>query len=148
MTAVETATVALHLLFGGAWAGGVLFMSLAVLPAARSGDVDPRPLSVVTGRLKLLSRSSAVVTLLTGGYLAGVLYDAAALTGTTDGWLVLTMVGLWVALMALVEVAADRLAKTVEESDAATAARETTPLFYAAATAGVLLLLVGGVLVG
>lgn len=148
MTTVETISTALHLLVGAAWAGGVVFVSLAVLPAVRSGDVDPRPLSVVTGRLKLLSRTSAVVMLLTGGHLAGTLYDAASLTGTTRGWLVLAMVALWLALAALVEVAADQLAKTVEESDAATAARETTPLFYAAATAGVFLLLVGGYLAG
>lgn len=146
MAALETAMAALHLLFGGLWAGAVLFTTWAVLPLARDGDVDAAPVAAITGRLVTLSRLSAVVLFLTGGYLAGERYTGASLTGTTNGVLVLVMILLWLALTGLTEVGASRLRDALDEQRVRTAGRASHRLFQAASLVAVALLVVGGII--
>lgn len=147
MAALETAMAAVHLLFGGLWAGAVLFTTVSVLPLAHRGAVNAEPTRAVADRLVQLSRASAVIMLLTGGYLAGVRYGGGQLLGTTNGLLVVAMVVLWAALAGLTEVGSSRLTSALDDSKVRTAASDSRRFFQAASAVGVLLLLVGGVLV-
>jgi len=146
MTTLLEATYAVHLLFAGLWAGGVVFVTLGVLPSAREGAMDPEPLGTAFDRLTTVSRVSAVVLFLTGGHMARRVYTAETLTGTTDGYLVLAMIALWLALAALVEVGAGRVGDGVDEKKVRQPARSATPLYQAASVVGAVLLLAGGVL--
>lgn len=128
MALAEAVTSAIHVLFAGLWTGSVVFVALAGMP---DDGVD---------RLRLLSRTSALLLLLTGGHMAGTKYTTATMTGTTSGLAVLAMFVLWLALGGLVEVAASRY-----EEEGAAAAK---PLFRAAAVVAVLLLIDGGLLAG
>jgi putative copper export protein len=146
MAALETVMTALHLLFGGLWAGAVLFVTVSILPLAHRGAVNAEPTSAVADRLMQLSRLSALVLFLTGGYLAGERYTGAQLLGTTRGHLVVEMILLWLALAALTEVGAKRLTDSLDDAKDRTAARESQRLFQAASVVAVAVLLVGGVL--
>ncbi|MFB6096016.1 MAG: transporter [Haloferacaceae archaeon] len=126
MALAELVTSAIHVLFAGLWTGSVVLVALTGMP---EGGV---------GRFKLLSRTSALLLLLTGGHMAGTKYTAASLTGTTSGLAVVAMVLLWLALGGLVEVAASRY-----ESDGPEAARS---LLTVAGVVATLLLLDGGLL--
>lgn len=128
MAIADLVTATIHVLFAGLWTGSVMFVALAGLPA---GGVD---------RLRLLSRTSALVLLLTGGHLAAARYGGGALTGTARGWAVIAMVVLWLALGGLVEVAASRH----EDGGPAAAA----PLFRAGGAVAALLLVDAGLLAG
>lgn len=143
---VDTATVALHLLFGGVWAGAVVFTTLAVLPLARDGVANAEPLGLVVGKLRTLSRASALVLLLTGGHMAASAYTVERLTGTTRGHLVLSMVGLWLLLIVLVEVGGGKLATGFDEKKVREPARDARPFLLAGSVVAVLLLLVAGLL--
>jgi len=142
MALLHSVMVVFHLLFAGAWTGSVVFVTWAVLPTARAGDVQARPLSSMVDRLVNLSRLSAVVMLVSGGVLAGEL--GGGLTSTTEGWLVVAMVVLWLALTALVEVGASRLADGLDGDDVRSAAQRTTTLFQAAGVVALLLLVDAG----
>lgn len=137
MAVTATVVYALHLLFAGLWTGSVAYAA-ATLPRV-AGDLSASARDDLVGTLRNVSRASAVVLLLTGGYmltLAGYT-EGGALTGTGRGHLVLTMVGLWAVLAGLVEVAGGRLD---DGRDAAT-------LLYGAAVVAVALLLDAGALV-
>ena len=146
MITMLEATYAVHLLFAGLWAGGVAFVTYGVLPSARNGTLEPGPLGTAFDRLTTLSRASAVVLLLSGGHMAGQVYTAESLTGTTNGYLVLTMVALWLALAALVEVGAARIRDGIDAKKVREPARSATRIYQVATVAGVALLLIGGVL--
>lgn len=146
MATIETAVRTLHLLFAGVWAGGVVFVTLAVLGPARAGDLGPEPLESMIESLRRLSRASALVLLLTGGHLAGTGYTADSLLASTAGNLVVAMVVLWLALTALVEVGAGRLADGLAREKVREPAREATRFLQAAAVVALALLVVGGVL--
>jgi hypothetical protein len=146
MSTLETAMTVAHLLFGGLWAGAVLFVTVGVLPLARRGDLNAAPTEAVAGRLLQLSRASALVLFLTGGYLAGERYTGAALLGTTRGYLVIAMILLWLALAALVEIGASRLTDALDDAKVRTGARDSIRLFQAASVVGVAVLVIGGVL--
>ncbi|MFB6073431.1 MAG: CopD family protein [Haloarculaceae archaeon] len=148
MSAVEGGVYAVHLLFAGLWTGSVLFVTWAVLPTAADGTSSAGTLSAITGRLKTVSRTSAVFLLLTGGYLAGVKYGGGALTSTTKGYLVIAMIVLWLALGGLVEVGASRLADGFDQQKVREPARQARPFFYAASVVAVLLLIDAGAIVG
>lgn len=131
MAATETVVYALHLLFAGLWTGSVLYAA-GTLPNI-AGRVSGNVRNSLVGTLRNISRASAVVLLLTGGYmltLAGYT-EGDTLTGTGQGHLVLTMVILWAALAGLVEVTGGKL----EDGE------DATGLLYAAAVVAVLLLL-------
>jgi len=146
MATIDTATNAIHLLFAGLWAGSVVFVARAVVPAARDGDLDATPLRGLIGTFRTWSRVSALVLFLTGGHLAGTRYTAETLLGSTRGYLVVAMVVLWVVLAGLVEMGSGRLVDGLGERKVRAPAREAMPLFAAATVASVALLVLGGVL--
>jgi putative copper export protein len=136
---VNTAMNALHLLFAALWVGSVLFVTIGILPFARSGEFNAAPLESVVSRLKIVSRTSVLVLLLTGGHLAGTGYTAETLFGSTRGHLVLAMVVLWFVLAALVEVGSGKLARGLGERKVREPAAQAWPFFLAASVVGVLL---------
>lgn len=136
MALTETVVYALHLLFAGLWTGSVGYAA-ATFPRV-AGDLSTAVRDTFVGTLRTVSRASAVVLLLTGGYmltLAGYT-EGGALTGTGRGHLVLAMVALWLVLAGLVEVAGGRLAD----------GEDATGLLYGAAVVAALLLLDAGAL--
>jgi uncharacterized membrane protein len=150
MSLVDTAVYAVHLLFGGVWTGSVVFVTVAVLPTARDGLANAEPLAPVVGKLRNISRLSAVVMLLTGGHMAGAAadYTVESLTGTTRGHLVLGMVALWFLLIGLVEVGGGKLADGFEEMKVREPACEARPFLLAATVVSLLLLVDAGLLAG
>ena len=146
MSTVDTAINAIHLVFAGLWAGSVLFVARAVVPAARDGDLDATPLRGFVGRFRTWSRVSSLALFLTGGHLAGTRYTAETLLGSTRGYLVIAMVALWFVLTGLVEVGSGRLVDGLDERKVRSPAQSATPFFTAATVAAVALLALGGVL--
>ncbi|MFB6142512.1 MAG: transporter [Halorientalis sp.] len=147
MAAIDiTVASVVHLLFAALWTGSVVFMTYGVLPIARSGDIESDPFAHVTSRLLTLSRVSAVVLFLTGGHLAAARYTVDSLTGSTGGYLVLAMLGLWLALAALVEVGTSRISSGLAERKLREPAQRGWPFFVAASVAALLLLVVAGLL--
>jgi uncharacterized membrane protein len=143
---VDTSMYSLHLLFGGVWTGAVVFATLAILPLARDGVANAEPLAQIVGKLRTLSRASALVMLATGGHMAGTGYTVESLTGSTRGHLVLGMVALWLLLIVLVEVGGGKLAAGFDEKKVREPAREARPFFLAGSLVAVLLLLDAGLL--
>jgi hypothetical protein len=147
MTLVDAGTYAVHLLFAGLWTGSVLFASYAVLPLARNGDLNAAPLGTVAGKLKTVSRASALVLLLTGGHMAAQRYTVASLTGSGAGHQVVAMIVLWFLLAGLVEVGAGKLADGTGRDKVREPARNARRFFRGASVVAVLLLLNSGLLV-
>lgn len=135
-----------HMLFAAVWTGAVLFMTYAVLPVARAGDIGTDPFAAITSRLLTLSRASAGVLLLTGGHLAGNLYTVESLTGSTRGYLVIGMVVFWLALAGLVEVGTNRISDGLRERKLRAPANNARPFFLAGSAAALLLLVDAGLL--
>ena len=148
MSAERAGLYAIHLLFAGLWAGGIVFVTVAVLPLAREGDLNASPLSAITGKLKLVSRVSVVLLLLTGLRMAmlGNYTDTDVLFGGLQGWLVVTMIVLWFVMMGLVEVGGSKLTEGTSQKKVREPAREARPFFLAASVVAVTLLVIGGVL--
>ena len=143
---VDTAMYTVHTAFAALWSGSVLFVVAAVLPLAMDANVSPAAFGSVVSKLQWVTRVSALLMLLTGGYLAGTGYDAAKLTGTTSGYLVLTMVALWLGLAATVEIGSARAQRGVNEKKIREPARDARPFYLAAAVLAVGLLVVSGLL--
>ena len=139
MSILDTAFVAVHHVFGALWVGSVLFVTYAILPQARDGDVGPDVLRTVFGKLTMVTRVSAFLLLVTGGHLAGNLYTVDSLLGTQRGWLVLTKIGLWFVLAGLVEAAAKKFTAELDEGRLRGPANEYATWFYAASIVGLLL---------
>lgn len=140
-----------HQIFAGIWAGSVVYVTLGVLPLARNGEFNAAPLESLSGRLTTLSRTSAVVLLVTGGHLAGAIYTfdgdgGSSLFASTRGQLVIAMVLLWLALAALVEIGTTRFETGLEAKKVREPARDALPIFRAASLVAVGLLVVAGLL--
>ena len=146
MEPIEVTSYAVHSLFAGFWTGSVLFVSLGVLPLARDGNLNAAPLSTIAGTLTTVSRVSAAALLLTGGHMAAVRYTGESLLGSQGGYLVVTMVLLWLALMGTVEVGTSRLTDGAERDKVREPARRARRLFWAASLFAALLLINAGVL--
>lgn len=144
MALIDSVASTLHLVFAAAWVGGVVFLTVAVLPLAREAELDPGSVEAMTGRLVWISRTSAVVLLLTGGHMAATRYTAESLTGTTAGNLVPAMVALWAALAGVIEVASSRLRERLREDYLREPARRYLPWFRVASLLGILLLVDAG----
>jgi uncharacterized membrane protein len=148
----------IHMLFAGVWTGSVVFTTYGVIPVARAGNIDTDPFADITSRLLILSRASALVLLLTGGHLAGRLqfYTVETLTGSTSGYLVVTMlvlcqstsIVLWLLLAGLVEVGTKRISAGLRERKVRTPAENARPFFLAATGVALALLVVAGLLLG
>ncbi|MFC6865026.1 transporter [Halomicroarcula sp. GCM10025817] len=148
MSVVDAGVFGVHLLFAGLWSGSVLFTTYAVLPLAMAGDARPGPLAAMTGKLRTVSRASALLLLLTGGHLAATRYTAESLTGSPRGHLVLAMVALWFLLAGLVEVAGSKLEDGFDAQKVREPAREARPFLLGASLVAVLLLLDAGAILG
>lgn len=106
MALLDSIAVGAHVVFGALWTGAVVFTAL--FAGGLSKHASTALGDLVVDRLRLLSRSSAVVTFLSGGYLA-MGYDHTTFTSTTSGMLISVMVALWFVLMVTVEVGASRV---------------------------------------
>ena len=136
-----------HTALSALWTGSVLFVVLAVLPLAMDGDVSPDVLGRVVSTLQWVTRASALLTLLSGGYLAVTGgYTVDRLTGTTGGYLVVAMVLLWLGLAAVVEIGSARAQRGIDERKIRQPARDARPFYLAAVALSVGLLVVSGLL--
>ena len=100
----------------------------------------------VVSKLQWVTRVSALLMLLTGGHLAGTGYTVESLTGSPRGYLVLTMVALWLGLAAAVEIGSARAQRGVDDEKIREPARDARPFYLAAAVLAVGLLVVSGLL--
>ena len=148
MAIADAVAVVSHLLFAGLWTGSVVFVALAVLPLGSRGDIDAGPLESLAGTLTTVSRVSAVVLFVSGGHMAASEYTVESLTGSTPGYLVLAMLGLWAVLAGLVEVAAARLTDGASQKKVREPAKAARRPLQGAALVSLLLLLVAGLLAG
>lgn len=151
MALPELAAAVVHQVVAAVWVGSVVFVTAAVLPLAREGDVGTGPLASVVGTLQTVSRTSALLLVLTGAYLLyavtleGTL-DASVLLETREGWLVLAMVALFLVLAATVEIGAARLDDGLDADKLREPAREARPWLLVASAAGLLVAGVAGLL--
>lgn len=146
MQPINAAAYALHSLFAGLWTGSVLFATYAIVPLARDGNLNADPLHTVAGKLKTVSRTSALLLFLTGGHMAGTRHTGESLTSTDGGYLVLTMLALWFLLIGVVEVGAGKLADGSGRDKVREPARNARPFFLLASVLAVSLLVVAGLL--
>jgi uncharacterized membrane protein len=144
MAFVDTALATVHLLVGSLWVGSVVLFAAVVLPTARDGGLDATPLESMQSSLTRGSRVASVLMLVTGGHLAATGYTVDTLTSTTNGYLVVAMVVLWLALTGLVEVGSGRIRDGVQQRKVREPAADALGLFRGAAVVGVLLLLTAG----
>lgn len=150
MGAEEAGLYAIHLLAAGLWTGGVVFVTWAILPMAREGNINAAPLSAMTGKLQWLSRISAIVLLATGLRMAmtGGYLSTDVLLGSTAGYLLVAMIVLWFVLMGLVEVGSARLSGGTGRDKVREPARNARPFFLGASVVAVLLLIDAGLITG
>jgi len=146
MNALNPVMWSVHVGFAVLWVGGVLFVTLAVLPPALRGEVGGDALGSIVGRLRWITRIGAVVFVLTGGHMAGTLYTFESLTGTPRGHLVLTMLGLWFVGTGLVEVGGSKLADGLDTDKLREPARDAKPFLYGASAVSVGLIVTAGLL--
>lgn len=146
MEPIEVGSWVVHTLFAGLWTGSVLFLTLAVLPLARDGRLNAAPLSSIAGRLKTVSRASALLLFATGSHMAAVRHTGESLVETQGGWLVLSMLVLWFFLAGVVEVGAKRLTDGTERDKVREPARNARPFFLVGSLLAVLLLVNAGLL--
>ncbi|MFC3476351.1 hypothetical protein [Halobacterium litoreum] len=136
MALPETLAYVIHILFAGLVTGSVLFAAWT-LPAVQ-GSLSSSARETFVSRLRMVSRSSALLLFATGGYMLSAFdyVPGDRLTGTGDGHLVLAMFVLWLAMTGVVEAASSKLA---DGEDAST-------LLYVAAGLAALVLADAGVL--
>jgi uncharacterized membrane protein len=99
-----TLSYLLHVIAAGFWTGAVLFVAYVLVPDAGRGVVGRDAYVVQLDRLLRVTRWTGVVLPITGLYQIWVLYPWDRLVGTVDGWLVLSMFGLWGLLNGVVEL--------------------------------------------
>lgn len=150
MSAELAGLYAIHLLIAGLWTGAVVFLTWGVLPQAADGILNAEPLAAITGRIKLLSRTSAVLLPLTGLRMTMLLdyTDTAILFETTRGHLLIGMIVLWLVLMGLVEVGASKLTDGTNQKKVREPARDARPFLLGASIVAVLLLIDAGLILG
>lgn len=136
MALLETLSLAVHLVVAASFVGGITFFAGGVLPRAKDGTLNAKPLAAVTKSLRRYSRVGAVLLFVTGGHLAGVRYTGADLLGTTNGHLVLGMLGLWFVTTGLVEVGTGKLARGAGNMKVRSPARDANLFLKGASAAG------------
>lgn len=146
MEPIDVTAYVLHSVFAGVWTGSIIFMTLGVLPLARDGNLDAGPLGTVTGRFKIVSRTSILLLLITGSHMAAARYTRETLTGTDGGYLVVAMLLLWVATAGAVEVGASKLSGGTGKDKVREPARNARTFFLAGSVLSVLLLVTAGLL--
>lgn len=146
MEPINVAAYVLHSLFAGLWTGSILFATYAILPLAREGDLNAKPLRSVAGKIKTVSRTSALLLFVTGSHMAATRYTSETLTGSDGGYLVVTMLTLWFLLIGVVEVGAGKLSAGSGRDKVREPARDSRRFFLLASLLSVLLLAVAGLL--
>lgn len=146
MEPVEVAAWVVHSLFAGVWTGSVLFLTLAVLPLARNGTLNATPLASIAGKIKTISRASALLMFVTGGHMAAQRYTSETLVESGGGHLVLSMLTFWFLLMATVEIGGAKLTKGTERDKVRQPATEARPFFLAGSLFAVALLVIAGLI--
>lgn len=146
MEALEVTAYLLHTIFAGIWTGAVVFVAVGILPQARDGNLNATPLAAIGGSLRTISRASAAILFVTGSYMAAIVHTSETLTRTTDGQLVLAMLGLWFVLAGSVEMGVRRLVAGTERDKVREPARTARGLFLVAAVVALALLGVAGLL--
>lgn len=146
MELIDVTAYVLHSVFAGLWTGSILFMTLGVLPLARAGSLNAGPLHTVAGRFKIISRTSVLLLLITGSHMAAARYTRETLTGTDAGYLVLSMLALWLFTAGAVEVAASKLTDGSGRDKVREPARESRPFFIIGSILAILLLVNAGLL--
>ncbi|MFB6069021.1 MAG: hypothetical protein ABEJ90_03740 [Halobacterium sp.] len=136
MAFAETLAYVVHVVFAGLVTGSVLFAAWT-LPTVE-GSLSAAARETFVSRLRLISRASAVLLFLTGGYMLSAFdyVPGDRLTGSGDGHLVLGMVVLWLALTGAVEAASSKLAR----------GEDASTLLYVAGALAALVLVDAGVL--
>lgn len=135
----------LHQLFAAVWVGATVYITVAVLPALRNGEGSTGFADRLASRFTVLSITSVVVLLLTGGHLAGTLYTFDSLVETTSGNLVLAMTAGWFVLAGVLHLGTKKLDDGVSEGRLREPAKAAYPWFVLGSVLGVALL-VNGVL--
>jgi len=105
MALLDSLAVVVHFVFAGLWAGTVAYAAAIV---TGTGDIGTVARERIADRLRSISRTSAVLTLLSGGYLASG-FASSYFYSSTRGYLLSAMVLLWLVLMVMVEIGASRL---------------------------------------
>lgn len=143
---IDTAMYTIHTALAAFWAGTVLFVAVAVVPLAMDGELSPAAFGIFVSKLQWITRLSALFLLVTGGHLAGTLYDVNTLTGTSGGYLVLVMLALWFVLITVVEIGSAKAQRGIEEEKIRKPARDSRPFYHLAGVVAVALLVVAGLL--
>ncbi|GAB7090634.1 hypothetical protein JCM18237_09050 [Halorubrum luteum] len=146
MSLIHSVMWSIHVGFAILWTGSVLFVTAAVLPPATRGEIGAEALTYVVGRLRWITRISAVAFVVSGGHMAGNVYTVETLTGTGSGHLVLTMIALWLVITGLVEAAGGTVVGGLDAGTPGEAAREAKTLFYVATALSVVLIATAGLL--
>lgn len=142
-------SLSVHVLVGAVWVGALAFTVGGVLPLARAGRLNADPLGTIAGRLRTLTRLSAVLLVVTGGHLLVTEgYLGEKLVASGDGHLVIAMVALWLVATGLTEAGLARLIDGAGADKVRAPARRATRLLQAAGVCGGLVLLTAAALAG
>lgn len=146
--AINTAMVAIHLIFGAVWVGSIAFFTFGVLPLARDGNLERQSFRAMIGRIVWISRISALAMLVSGSHLMGTreYFDTDVLLETSPGLAVLVMILLWLSLIVIVELSTRRMKSDVDANLIRQPAKAGLSWFYAATVIGVLLFVDGAIL--
>ncbi|GAA0297439.1 transporter [Halarchaeum salinum] len=148
MATALSAAFVIHFVFAALWTGSVCYFAYAVLPLGRDGDLSASALESTTGKLTTISRVSAIVQLLTGGFMASPMGVATttAYWSSTSGYLVAAMVVLWLALATLTEMGASTIRDGIAVDKVRSPARDASTRLRAASVVALLLLVDAGAL--
>lgn len=151
MSTLDSIAIVVHQLVGGLWIGSVVFVGLAVAPLGRDASIDPDALGTIVERAVTISRVGALLMLLSGLHVLyyltlGEELDPEPLLESGRGHLILTMILLWLGVIAAVEIGGSRLRSGLAEDKLREPARDALPFLRAAAFLGIAVLTVGGML--
>ncbi|MDY6774593.1 MAG: copper resistance protein CopD [Halobacteria archaeon] len=146
MSLIDNVMASLHVIFAAVWIGSALFMAGVVVPAARDGKMSSELASHVADRFSLVSIVGSAVMFVTGGHMAGTMYNFGALLNTVGGNLVLTMVVLWFLVSGFLHMATKKLKDGVDEDRVRTPAKNSLVWYRISAVLGFLLLVNGALL--
>ena len=123
-----TISYLVHVVAAGFWTGAVLFVAYILLPDAGRTIVSRDGYVVQMDRLLRVTRWTGVVLPITGLYQIWVLYPWDRLVGTVDGWLVLSMFGLWGLLNGVIELSVFVMRKEADPVGYGTFVQEGFPV--------------------
>jgi len=163
MDAVLIGSYVVHVASAVLWVGATLYAAYAVFPPARAGHLSVPAFERAVDGLLQATRWTALALPVTGLYQIWVLYPLDRLFGTTAGWLVVAMLGLWGLMNGVLETGVYRMRTAGGESlgvgrymqegyvadegiDVAERAAVGWPYVLAAVAMGVLLLVDAGLL--